>query len=170
MISPHAAPLTSTENLLLDYIYKLERHRHGRSACRIRVSLLQAMNRREHHIRAALATFDGLIRRLKGQVFALSNSDIVVIFKDVALDEVQAALIKLRFLFDDDPILMNEDDEGRPAFVEWYVVDKDYQTLLRMAQSLVNEDIERRTHDKQRTEEAAATPQRQKRRDPLTPA
>jgi len=58
-----ATPLASTENLLLEYIYKLERHRHGRSACRIRLSLLQSMNRREHHIRAALSTFDGLIRR-----------------------------------------------------------------------------------------------------------
>lgn len=163
-------PIPSTENLLLDYIHKLERHRHGRSACRIRVSMLQPMNRREHHIRAALQTFDGLIRRLKGQVFALSNTDIVVIFKDVALDEVQAALIKLQFLFDDDPMLMREDDEGRPAFVEWYVVDKDYQTLLRMAQSLVNEDIERRTQDKKRADEAAQPPQRQKRREPLTPS
>ena len=163
-------PIPSTENLLLDYIHKLERHRHGRSACRIRVSLLQPMNRREHHIRAALQTFDGLIRRLKGQVFALSSTDIVVIFKDVALDEVQAALIKLRFLFDDDPMLMREDDEGRPAFVEWYVVDKDYQTLLRMAQSLVNEDIERRTQDKKRADDATQPVQRQKRREPLTPA
>jgi len=164
------APISSTENLLLEYIYKLERHRHGRSACRIRLSLLQPMNRREHHVRAALSTFDGLIRRLKGQVFALSNFDIVVIFKDVALDEVQAAMIKLRFLFDDDPALMREEDEGRPSFVEWYVVDKDYQTLLRMAQGLVNDDIQRRTQDKARAAEEAAAPQRQKRRDPLTPA
>jgi hypothetical protein len=170
MSAAHTTPLASTENLLLEYIYKLERHRHGRSACRIRLSLLQPMNRRDHHIRAALSTFDGLIRRLKGQVFALSNADIVVIFKDVALDEVQAALIKLRFLFDDDPVLMREDDEGQAPFIEWYVVDTDYQTLLRMAQSLVNEDIERRTQDKKITDEAAATPLRQKRRDPLTPA
>src|SRR5579859_865009 len=174
MSPPEAAgkgtPIPSTENLLLDYIHKLERHRHGRSACRIWLSMLQPMNRREHHIRAALQTFDGLIRRLKGQVFALSNTDIVVVFKDVALDEVQAALIKLRFLFDDDPLLMREEDEDRPAFVEWYVVDKDYQTLLRMAQSLVNEDIERRTQDKKRADEAAQPAQRQKRREPLTPA
>ena len=165
-----ASALSSTENLLLDYIHKLERHRHGRSACRIRVSLLQPQNRREHHIHAAQNTFEGLIRRLKGQVFALSNADIVVVFKDVALDEVQAALIKLRFLFDDDPVLMNEEEEGKPAFVEWYVVDRDYQTLLRMAQSLVNEDIVRRTQDKERAEEAANQPERQKRRDPFTPA
>jgi hypothetical protein len=170
MSTATTTPLASTENLLLEYIYKLERHRHGRSACRIRLSLLQPMNRREHHIRAALSTFDGLIRRLKGQVFALSNSDIVVIFKDVALDEVQASLIKLRFLFDDDPVLMREAEEGEAAFIEWYVVDTDYQTLLRMAQSLVNEDIERRTQDKKATDETAVAPQRQKRRDPLTPA
>jgi len=168
-VASRGTPIPSTENLLLDYIHKLERHRHGRSACRIRLSLLQAVNRREHHVRAALTTFDGLIRRLKGQVFALTNSDIVVIFKDVALDEVQAAMIKLRFLFDDDPLLMQETDEEKPPFIEWYVVDKDYQTLLRMAQSLLNEDIERRTMDKQRAEEEAR-PQRQKHRDPLTPA
>jgi len=169
-VQTKGTPVPSTENLLLDYIHKLERHRHGRSACRIRLSLLQAQNRREHHVRAALSTFEGLIRRLKGQVFALTNSDIVVVFKDVALDEVQAAMIKLRFLFDDDPLLMNESSEEHPPFVEWYVVDKDYQTLLRMAQSMVNEDIERRTQDKQRSEEAGQPAQRQKRRDPLTPA
>ena len=168
-VPSQAQPLPSTENLLLDYIQKLERHRHGRSACRIRLSLLQPMNRREHHVRAALSTFDSLVRRLKGQVFALSNSDIMVIFKDVAQDEIQAALIKLRFLFDDDPALMNEQDEGRPSFVEWYVVDKDYPALLRLAQSLVNADIERRTQD-QAASAAGPAPVRQKRRAPFTPA
>jgi hypothetical protein len=163
-----AQPSPSTENLLLDYIHKLERHRHGRSACRIRLSLLAPANRREHHIRAALSTFDGLVRRLKGQVFALSNADIMVIFKDVALDEVQAALIKLRFLFDDDPSLMRESEEGQ-GFVEWYVVDKDYQNLLRLAQSLVNADIERRTSDQQAAAENEPPP-RQKRREPFTPS
>jgi len=162
-------PLPSTENLLLDYIHKLERHRHGRSACRIRLSLLQPINRREHHVRAALNTFDNLVKRLKGQVFALSNADIMVIFKDAALDEIQAALIKLRFLFDDDPALMNENDEGRPAFVEWYVVDQDYQALLRLAQSLVTADIERRTLDPVVNGEAV-TPPREKRRANMTPA
>jgi len=163
-------PLPSTENLLLDYIHKLERHRHGRSACRIRMSLLLPTNRREHHVRAALNTFDGLMRRLRGQVFALSNSDIMVIFKDAALDEVQAALIKLRFLFDDDPALMNENDEGRPAFVEWYVVEQDYQALLRLAQSLVNADIERRTENIAKAEGEAQAAPREKRRGPFTPA
>lgn len=170
MIPTQSQPLPSTENLLLDYIHKLERHRHGRSACRIRLSLLQPMNRREHHIRAALSTFDSLVKRLKGQVFAMSNSDTMVIFKDGALDEIQAALIKLRFLFDDDPALMNEQDEGREPFVEWYVVDKDYAALLRLAQSLVNDDIERRTLDARvpAAGDSLPTP-RQKRRAPLTP-
>jgi EAL domain-containing protein (putative c-di-GMP-specific phosphodiesterase class I) len=131
------------------------------------------MNRREHHVRAALSTFDSLVRRLKGQVFALSNADIMVIFKDVALDEIQAALIKLRFLFDDDPLLMHERDPvpgpAQPPFVEWFVVDKDYAALLQLAQSLVNADMERRTHEQRVSEAEAPPPQRQKRRAPLTP-
>jgi hypothetical protein len=169
MFSQHSQPLPSTENLLLEYIHKLERHRHGRSACRIRLSLLQAVSRREHHIRAALNTFDNLVKRLKGQVFALSNCDIMVIFKDSALDEIQAALIKLRFLFDDDPALMNENDEGRAAFVEWFVVDQDYAALLKLAQNLLNADLERRTLDTQTNGEQVAAP-REKRRSLMTPA
>ena len=169
MFGSHSQPLPSTENLLLEYIHKLERHRHGRSACRIRLSLLQAHNRREHHIRAALNTFDNLVKRLKGQVFAMSNTDIMVIFKDVALDEIQAALIKLRFLFDDDPALMNENDEGRAAFVEWFVVDQDYAALLKLAQNLLNADMERRTLDTQTNGEQVVAP-REKRRSMMTPA
>jgi hypothetical protein len=168
-IPSHSQPLPSTENLLLDYIHKLERHRHGRSAVRIRLSLLQPNNRRDHHVRAALSTFDNLVRRLKGQVFALSNSDIMVIFKDIALDEIQAALIKLRFLFDDDPALMHEAEEGREQFVEWFVVDRDYQSLLRLAQSLVNDDIERRTLDTRPGGTDSPAAPREKRRAPLTP-
>jgi len=165
-----AQKLPSTEILLLDYVHKLERHRHGRTACRIRLSSLLPANRRDHHVRTAASTFDNLVRRLKGQVFAVSNADIIVIFKDSALDEIQAALIKLRFLFDDDPVLMQEQEEGHPPFIEWYGVDQDYQRLLIMAQTLVDADLERRTQDPARLDGQSPAPIRPVPRETFTPA
>jgi hypothetical protein len=162
--------LPSGENLLLDYIHKLERHRRGRRAVIIRLSLLQPVNRREHHIRIALNSFDPMIKALKGQIFSLSSSDIIFIFKDAAIDDVEAAVVKVRFLFSDDPALADENLPGKMPFVDWYLLERDYDALLHMAQRMVSEDHQRRTQDFTKGYASQLTPRMARRGDPLTPS
>ena len=135
------------ESLFLDYVQKLERHRRGRRAVVIRLSSLQAVNRREHHIRIAVNTFENMVKQLRGQVFSLSNADLVVVFKEIALDEVEAAVVKLRFLFSDDPLLLDEGKSGKNSFTDWYMLERDYDTVLHLAQQRLSEEQQRRTQE-----------------------
>ncbi|MEA4837369.1 MAG: hypothetical protein VB101_03690 [Rhodospirillaceae bacterium] len=158
------------ESLLLDYLRKLENHRQGRRAVVVRLSALQAANRRDHHVRMAAAGFEDVVRQLKGQIFILADSDLVLIFKETALDEVEAQIVKLRFMFDDDSFLAGEGAAGRPAFVDWFLLDRDYETLVLFAQRAVTEEQQRRESDSREPEtERVQVPQMPK-GDPLTPA
>ena len=147
--TPSAAPngqgrLPSAEMLLLDYMRRLEKHKVGRRAAHIRLSSLLPHNRREHHIRIAANTFEQLVKMMLGQLFPLSNTDLVFIFKESCLDEVEAAMVKLRFLFSDDPLLADEGSKRQGDFVVWYRLERDYDRLLAFAEKLVADEHERR--------------------------
>jgi EAL domain-containing protein (putative c-di-GMP-specific phosphodiesterase class I) len=180
MIPPREAPTTNQqkaiaqrlvgqEALLVDYVQKLERHRRGRRAVFIRLSGLQVANRREHHIRIAINTFEVLVKQLKGQVFSLSSADLIFIFKETALDEVEAAVVKLRFLFSDDPLLADEGFSGKPSFADWFLLERDYEALLQMAQRAADEEQQRRTQEFAKNVTAQQSSKQLGRGDPLTP-
>lgn len=164
-----ASRLVGQETLLLEYIHKLEKHRRGRRAVILRLSGLQAVNRREHHLRAAANTFDTLVKQLKGQIFSLSNADLVFIFKETAVDEVEAAVVKLRFLFSDDPLLTDEGVSGKPHFADWFLLERDYDSLLQMAQKASSEEQQRRTTEYTKEHAAFQGFRRNNRGLPMTP-
>ncbi|OIR06170.1 EAL domain protein [mine drainage metagenome] len=165
-----AQRLVGQENLLVDYVQKLDKHRRGRQAVVIKLSGLQAVNRREHHIRIALSGFEPLIRQLKGQVFSLTNSDIVFIFRETAREEVEAALVKLRFLFGDDPLLADEGYAGKASFINWYLLERDYDALLQVVKQAAADEEQRRALERTKTAMAQTPAVRlQGRGDPLTP-
>jgi hypothetical protein len=140
-----AARLSSQENLMLDYIRRLERHRQDRKAVHIHLSDLRAENRRDHHTRIAVSTFDPLIKLMQAQVFSLGNADLMVIYKAQAQDEVEAAVVKLRFLFSEDPLVQEELRTRQSTFCTWYALDREYDVVLTLAQKLVQEETARRT-------------------------
>jgi hypothetical protein len=143
---PRAERLVGQEHLLLDYVRKLERHRRGRQVAILHLSALQPPNRREHHVRIAMNAFENLVKQLKGQLFMLSNSDLVFIFKDAALDETEAAIVKVKFLFSDDPLLV-DDSSNKVAFVDWFDLERDYEALLVLSQRAAHEEDQRRTQE-----------------------
>jgi hypothetical protein len=142
-----AQRLPAGENLLLDYLHKLERHRRGRHAVIARLSSLKAVNRREHHVSIAANTFEPLIKQLKGQIFTLSNSDLIFVFKEMALHEVESAVVKLRFMFGDDPALIDDGVGNRPRFFEWFLLERDYDALLHLAQRMADDEEQRRSQE-----------------------
>lgn len=150
--------LPTQEGLLLDYVHRLEKHRKGRRAVHVHLSGLMPNNRREHHVRIAANTFDNLVKKLQGQIFVLSNVDLMFIFKDAVLDEVEAAIVKLRFLFSDDPLLTDETSSRPGAFASWYVLDREYDKLLALAQSLAQEEQEKRAVEIAKQTQTAGQP------------
>ncbi|MEQ8709673.1 MAG: hypothetical protein RIC36_11810 [Rhodospirillales bacterium] len=136
--------LPSQENLLLDYVHRLERHRAGRRAVHIHISRLRAENRRENHVRIAANSFETLIRNRMGQIFTLSNTDLFFVFKVEAMDEAESALVRIRFLFSEDSLLSKDLSGEASDFLTWYNIEQEYEQVLKLAQQFVHEERERR--------------------------
>lgn len=120
------------EKLLLDYIRRLDRFREGRRAVYLHLSRLRAYNRRDHHMRIAGTTFDTLIKKFDGGLFRLQNNDFVFIAKGAAVADINETVLRLRFLFSEDPLLNNP--QGESKFCTWYDVETQYDELLRAAE------------------------------------
>jgi EAL domain-containing protein (putative c-di-GMP-specific phosphodiesterase class I) len=160
--------MPSQENLLLDYVRRLDKHKAGRRAVHIRLSGLRPFHRREQHVRAAAANLDPLVKALRGQLFALQNADLFFIYKAEAHADTEAAIQKIRYLFSDDPLLADgNDDTGR--FCVWYSVEREYDRILHFAQGLTDEDKDAAAVTRTRRDARQALKARQSSGSPLTP-
>lgn len=155
------------EQLLLEYMRRLESRREGRRAVRINLSNLMPGNRREHHIRAATNSFETLVSDLMGQLFELKNLDIFFVYKAECHTRVEDTIQKVKFLFSDDP-MFDAKDHPEEEFVNWFDVENDYDTLLNMVREMSDEDGgKQRLASRSNVREALKA--RQEHGDPLTP-
>lgn len=164
--------LPQHEDLLLDYAERLERHVVGRRAVHVHLSLLKPHNRRSHHLRIAVSNFDALVTKFDGQCFLMQNSDIVAVVKDCSVAQMDDVILKLRYLFQDDP-LANEDaeeDGDGPKFCSWYELETDYSRFRAMARRL--HDIARSAPASSGVGDGEASPSAEapEPREPLDPA
>ena len=160
--------IPSQENLLLDYVRRLEKHRGGRVVAHVHLSQLRPFNRREQHLRAATSSFDPLISSLDGQLFTLRNADLIFAFKAEARPRVETVIQKVRFLFSDDPLIAEFDSHRRP-FATWYDAETDYDDILRLVQELVEEEETRLVQVRSRMDARSALRAKQQQGEPLTP-
>lgn len=155
----------------VDLVRSFENARSNRQVVIVHMSRLQPQNRRDTQLRTAAASFDGQTRGVGGSMFNLHNGDIAFAFRGAGKDDVDAAIFKLKFLFRDDPLLdggrHEDDEEAGDAFVTWYNVENQFDTLLRLAQRYVQDA--RAKQDTQAEEQVVATEQEEDRSgDPLT--
>ena len=155
------------EQLLLEYLRRLENRREGRNAVRINLSNLMPANRREHHIRAATNSFEALVSDLMGQLFELKNQDIFFVYKSAAHARVKDTVQKVKFLFSDDP-MFDEKRNPEDAFVNWYDVETQYDELFDMVRDM-GEDGGATKRASSRSNVREALKARQEHGDPLTP-
>ena len=164
---PPGTPTSSSsqEAMLLDYLNRLERHRHDRRAVQMRLSALQPNNCRDHHMRIAVGAFDTMVRMLNAQLFMISNKDLVLIYRSQVQADVEAAIVKLRYLFADDPLLINPEESE--TFCEWYSLDREFDQVMTIAQNY-HQSEEIRSRAIREREARAAAPQAPKGK-PFTP-
>ena len=130
-LTQHAT--VSQEYLLLSYLQRLDRHRTGRRAVHIHLSNLRDHNRKSHHIKIAGNTFEGLVRHFEGQMFALANGDLIFVCTGASVEEMDDAVMRLRFLFSDDPLAILDVADN---FSTWYNLEIQYHELLAIAERL----------------------------------
>ena len=158
----------SQESLLLDYIHRLESHREGRRAVHVHLSLLKPQNRREHHVRMAASTFEPLVKMLSGQLFILQNSDLFFIYKGDFQSDVETSILKIRFLFSDDPLL-DEKAGGAARFNTYYDVERDFQDMLNLVRTLVHEEMAEDEDPEETTDSKRSLLVKQDQGKPLSP-
>jgi len=160
--------MPNQENLLLDYIQRLEHLKRDRKVLHMHLSGLRPFNRREQHIRTAAGNFDSLISELHGQLFTLKNSDIIFVFKQEFLPEVETIVQKTRFLFSDDPLVTEEGPKTSP-FATWYDADRDFDSILGLVQNLAQAEQKRQSVVRARMDARAALKAKQQQGEPMTP-
>jgi len=163
-----ASRQSSQENLLLDYVYRLEKHKDGRKAVLVHLSRLKPFNRREHHVRVAANSFEALVKALQGQLFMLKNCDLIFIYKSDAAPDVETAVQRVRFLFSDDPLLTEEALAG-DRFSTWLDAESQFDQIFTLAQSLVDNELKRESEVRAKMDTRAALKARQELGEPLTP-
>lgn len=126
--------LSQQEQQFVDYARRLERHGEGRVAIHARLSQMQPANRQAQHIVVAQNCFNLVLNNYEGQLFRLSNTDLICIGKDVPAKVCKEVETKLSFLFRDDPFVENtalSDDEASLCVV--YDVENNYQAFRDVA-------------------------------------
>jgi EAL domain-containing protein (putative c-di-GMP-specific phosphodiesterase class I) len=112
--------------MLADYTARLARHAEGRRAVHVHLSGLSPHNRREHHLRIAIDCFVSLIKKFKGQIFLLENDDLIFVCKGATVAAIDDAILKLRFVFREDPLADGADDDDGARFCTWYDLEREY--------------------------------------------
>ena len=131
--------ITNQETLLVDYAERVAKNMADRRAVHLHLSALKPYNRREHHIRIAANSFEGLASRHDGRLFVLSNSDIVVMCKGASVAEIDAVVLKLRFLFEDDPLTAGDGESAESGFCTWYDLEQGGGEFLSTVRQLMAE-------------------------------
>ncbi len=104
----------------------------------LHLSQLCSHNRRAHHIRIAANSLEGLVQRSGGALFVLRNNDIVATFRDVSVSEIDETVVKLRFLFGDDPLAKGKPRDGHAGFCTWYDLAWQHGAFVRLSQELLH--------------------------------
>lgn len=134
-------PRPSQEYLLLDYLDRLNRLREGRRAVHVHLSRLKPQNRREHHIRIAANTLEDFARAFEGQMFLLGNGDIVLVTKGAELSQLDEAVMRLRYLFTDDPLAqVAGEDMGHGRFATLYNLETQFERFRDEVEALHEEE------------------------------
>lgn len=132
LVSTTQSDGNSEESLLLEHLQRLDRNQGQSFAVHLHLSRLQPARRDQRYVRIAARIFDTLIGNFDVNLFRLGNSDMVLVCKDVRVDDVDGAVTKLRALFGEDPAAAGEMGTPEDRLTTWYDLAQtpDYSALV----------------------------------------
>lgn len=96
--------------LVFEHLKKLEKEGGAYEALYLNIHNLQNQNLKAVNRQGLLDTFAALSPEAAARSFVLHNDDLVVVFNKNSHDEILSCLVKIRFMFHDDPLLKDADD------------------------------------------------------------
>lgn len=104
--------------LIFEHLKKAEKEGRVLEALYLSVHMLQNQNLKAVNRQALLDTFTALSPMAEAATFSLHNDDLIVVFNKKCHDEVLSCLVKVRFLFHDDPLLKDAEDLEQIKFAQ----------------------------------------------------
>lgn len=89
-------------------------------AAHLHLSRLRASNRQARFLDIAKRAFDHLVINANCALFMLANADMVLICRNIPIDQTDEPIGKVRGLFREDPLAQTADGDMEDRFVSWY--------------------------------------------------
>lgn len=162
--------LTQKDTVVLDFLYKLGTNIDNYQALYLYVSKVQNQNLRMSQRQTLIETFENVVKKNKGEIFSLDNEDMVVVFDNKVFDEIQACLIKVKFLFHDDPNVRDAIDLQQGGFAEIFDLKtqmEDFKTLVKKTKA--KDDFQSKYEANIRNDVVTSVLANRKVKRPLTP-
>lgn len=121
---------------MADYARRVRSHRKGRRAVHVHISRLSRASQHPNDLRLAAEAFLPLERRFEGQTYRLGNHDLVFVAKDVTVAAMDEVVLRLRYMFSDDPLFKLVEQCADDRFCTYYDMRQDYDAFLAMAEGL----------------------------------
>ena len=128
----------SEESLLLDQAKRIGEAPKDYFAIHVHLSELRPQYRQPHYIRIAARSFDNLASTHEATLYILGNADMVLICRDVPVNEIDAPVLKLRTLFSEDPLTFGAEGSLDDRFTTWYDLaeSSDFVSFLATVEDL----------------------------------
>jgi hypothetical protein len=138
---------------LLAYVKRLERNYYDWRAVHLHLSGLKAHNRRYYQLRVAASEFDRLLRQFNSELFQLRNGDIIYLWHGGPFTDVDPVVLRLRYLFSDDPLANPTAPEPGPElsvegtehradpgkFCSWFELEREYDAFCFRIEELLEQ-------------------------------
>ncbi len=108
------------ETLLLNRLRSLNSGHKGYYVVHMHLSRLRPGNRKPHFIKIATRNFEDLLANFNVTLYKLSTDDIVLLCRDVPVEEIDPVIQKTRQLFSEDPLTDGDDGSIDDKFTTWY--------------------------------------------------
>lgn len=127
--------MTTDEELLVDFVERLERHRGGRRAVQIHLSQLRPYHQRSHHIRIVKQILEPLVKKFDAGIYQLWNNDIVALTKGAGEEDIDFYVRHVKQLFKADPLFSAPPSPSRrpPAFTTWFDIEVEWESFVSIA-------------------------------------
>jgi hypothetical protein len=132
---PGGPEIVTQEHLLLDAAERVGRIRDGRMAVHLHLSRLKPQNRQEGYLRVAGRMLEPMVSAYRGQIFLLSNADIVFLVNQPSPTDLKDHIHRLRGLFAKDPLANDDSGDGADLFCTLYDLTFDYESFIAMVKT-----------------------------------
>ena len=124
---------------VFEHLKKLELEGETCEVLYLSMHSLQNQNLKLVNRQALQDTFISVSADAKTQMFGLHNDDLLVVYNKNCHDEILSALIKVRFLFHDDPLLANADDLEQAGFAKILIMPEQKDDLRKLINRIVQD-------------------------------